>query len=199
MVFLNVQIINVQDTELIARLNSSDEHAFEDIFREHYAKLCTYANSLIKDPDESEEIVQSIFLGLWEGRQELSIHTSLSAYLYRTVHNRCLNKIKHYKVREAHGAEVRYLNDGAHEATAEVVLGDELRQRIAIAVEELPSQCQAVFKLSRNEGLSYAEIAERLGISTKAVDKQIVRALRLLRVSLKDYLPAILLFLLFKN
>lgn len=198
MVLLGTQTTKVHIVEPISELKRGSERAFETIFRTHYVALCTYANSMLQDTVEAEEVVQASFLALWEAKQELDIHTSLKAYLYRMVHNRCLNKIKHVKIMEVHADEVRYLSNDSLNYTDEEIIGSELKHRIAAAIELLPSQCKVVFKLSRNEGLTYAEIAQKLGVSTKAVDKQIVRALRILREELKDYIPAILLILLLK-
>lgn len=184
---------------LIADIAKGNEDAFEMVFMAYYAALCTYANSLLKDPAEAEEVVQGTFLTFWEGRQNFDIHTSLKAYLYRAVHNTCLNKLKHYKVRQAHSTEYKSTNSEEVDTTIEQVQGSELERQIATAIEKLPNQCQTVFKLSRQQGLSYAEIAEQMGVSVKAVDKQIVRALRILREELKDYLPAILIFIMFNN
>lgn len=189
----------MQEKELIDQMVKGDERAFEAIFKGHYRSLCTYANSFLNDPPEAEELVQATFIALWEGRTKVDIHTSLKSYLYRSIHNGCINKLKHLKVREAYGKESLYTSSNADESTSNIVHGNELEEKIAIAIEILPPQCKVVFKLSRQEGLSYSEIAQNLGISVKAVDKQIVRALRILREELKDYLPAIMLFIIFKN
>lgn len=199
MILLVLQNNVVQESELVSGLISGDEGAFEAIFRAHYAALCTYANSLLKDAAEAEEMVQGTFLTLWEAREGVNIHTSLKSYLYRAVHNACLNRMKHYKVRLAHSTEYKNTNNEAVDTTLEQVQGSELERQIASAIDRLPKQCQTVFRLSRQQGLSYAEIAEQLGVSVKAVDKQIVRALRILREELHAYLPAILLFILFKH
>lgn len=189
----------MEEKELLSKIANSNENAFETVFRAYYAQLCTYANSLLKDTSESEEVVQGIFIAFWEGRRTFDIHTSLKSYLYRAVHNTCLNRLKHFKVRQVYKDE--YIHQNSEEAciTEDMLGGSELSQQIAKAIEKLPPQCQTVFKLSRQQGLSYAEIAEQLEVSVKAVDKQIVRALRILREELRDYLPAILIFILFKN
>lgn len=195
----DAQTKKVSEQDLIIEIAKGNENAFETVFKAYYAMLCTYSNSLLKDANEAEEIVQGTFLSLWEAREKLDIHTSLKAYLYRAVHNTSLNRLKHYKVRQMHSAEVKSTNDEAVETTLEQVQGSELELQIAKAIDRLPRQCQAVFRLSRQQGMSYAEIAEQLGVSVKAVDKQIVRALRILREDLRDYLPAILIFFMFKN
>lgn len=189
----------MDEKELISKIAKGGEDAFEAVFRAYYAQLCTYANSLLKDANESEEVVQGIFIAFWEGRSTFDIHTSLKSYLYRAVHNTCLNRIKHYKVRQVYSEEYKHQNSEMENVTEDAIYGRELKYQIAMAIEKLPPQCQTVFKLSRQQGLSYAEIAEKLGVSAKAVDKQIVRALRILREELRDYLPAILIFILFKN
>lgn len=174
-----------------------DENAFEMTFKEHYQALCRYANSFLNDRDEAEEVVQASFLGIWEKRSSLFITTSLKAYLYQAVRNRCLNVIKHEKVKQQHAEHEVLMSAYAQESTSDSVLSNELEQRIYIAMQVLPEQCRLVFKLSRFEELKYQEIADQLNISVKTVENQIGKALKIMREQLREYLPIILL--LFKG
>ena len=187
------------DTELINELHNSNEQVFENLFRVYYDRLCNYANTIVKDTDEAEEMVQHTFLSLWENRERIAIHTSVKSYLYRAVHNGCLNKLKHNKVRQKHDDYYKLQADNAFENGAEELLGNELEKQITDAINTLPPQCKTVFVLSRFENLTYAEIAEQLEISIKTVDKHMVKALKIMREHLKEYLPILILLFICKN
>jgi len=183
-----------QNSQPASFLKLSNRSAFEEIFRLYYKELCSYACFYLKDMDAAEEVVQDIFVSLWEGREKLNISPSVKAYLYRSVRNRCLNIFKHEEVREKHRQEeklrlVRQTED--YDSYAEA----ELQQRIEQAVEKLPTERKKIFALSRYEDLKYKEIAEQLGISIKTVENQMGKALKFLKEQLADYLPLLLLVL----
>lgn len=191
--------MTLTDNELITGLREGNELIFETIFKSYYERLCNYANTIINDMDEAEEMVQSTFLGLWEKHENVEIHTSMKSYLYRSVHNHCLNRIKHYKVRQEHGEELRYQSEYSIDSSSHNLIGQELEQQIKLAISSMPPQCSKIFNLSRFEDLTYGEIAEHLNLSIKTVDNQMGKALKLLRERLKDYLPYILWLFMFKN
>lgn len=173
-----------------------DKGAFEQVFKQYYQPLCNYAGPLLKDFDEAEEVVQNVFYTMWSKRESLEITTSLKAYLYRAVHNDCLNKLKHLKVRAHYAADYKHTQQEVDHSSS--LVEKELSQQIQQAIDELPEQCGQVFRLSRFEHLKYQEIAERMGLSVKTVENHMGRALRLLRERLKDYLPLIM-WLLYLN
>lgn len=165
------------------------------IFKTYYQPLCNYAYSFLNDRDEAEEIVQSSFVSVWEKRHEIEIRTSFKSYLYRMVRNACLNLIKHQRVKQQHAAVSSWGGEPAHEHVSERVIAHELEHRISLAMKELPEQCRLVFQLSRFEELRYQEIADQLNISVKTVENQMGKALKIMRIHLKEYLPIILIFL----
>lgn len=181
------------DPEIVNAIRQGDEAAFERTFRQYYDRLCNYANSLLKEADEAEEVVQTVFLTIWEKRGDLEITLSLKSYLYRAVHNHCLNRFKHAAVREVHRDYTENFLAQSYESVTEVIHANELEQRIEAAVSSLPEQCQIAFRMSRFEELKYQEIADQLDISIKTVENQIGKALKILRSALADYLPVLLL------
>ncbi|WP_461106982.1 RNA polymerase sigma-70 factor [Spirosoma koreense] len=183
------------EQDVIAAIRAGSERDFEALFRQYYAPLCGYARQFLADPDEAEEEVQAMFLALWEKRNGLIISVSLKSYLFRSVHNRCLNRIKHAAVRDEHREHTRYRNEQAVESPMQTLIGDELSDRLQAAIQKLPEQCRLVFTLSRFDELKYAEIAQQLGISIKTVENQIGKALRILRTELSDYLLIALLLM----
>ena len=166
-----------------APIAAGDRNAFEALFRLHYRALCAFAHGYVKDADRAEDLVQDLFFRLWLDREKLQVNTSLKAYLYAAVRNRCLNAVKSH-------SRMVVLNDEAEDrAHDEPIPEDEHTLRIArvqAAIEELPEERRKIFKLSRYEGLKYQEIADRLGISVKTVENQMGRALKTLREELAD-------------
>ena len=187
------------DRNIVEALRQGDEQVFETIFRTYYERLCNYANTILNDMDEAEEMVQSAFLTVWEKHDTLEIHTSVKSYLYRAVHNSCLNRVKHFKVRKTYGDSVKNQTELLHDDASQDLIGSELDAIVANAIDSLPDQCRLVFKLSRFENLTYAEIAEQLGISVKTVENHMVKALKVLREKLKDYLPVLIWLLFMRN
>ena len=169
-----------------ARIAAGDRTVFEALFRLHYRPLCAFAVQYVKDTDKAEDLVQDLFFRLWLDRAKLTITTSLKAYLFASVRNRCLNVVKS-------AGRVRVLNEEVDEhAVDEERSEDEHTERIArvqAAIELLPEERKKVFKLSRYEGLKYHEIATRLGISVKTVENQMGKALKTLREELVDLVP----------
>lgn len=186
------------EPELLLALRQGDGKAYESLFKSYYRRLCSYANTLVDDPDESEEIVQQVFIHVWERRESLEINLSLQAYLFKAVRNSSLNKIKHGKVRQLYAEEVSALSSKSEPAT-QITFQNELQEQIHHAIESLPEQCRIIFKLSRFEELKYAEIADHLGLSIKTVENQMGKALKIMREKLKDYLPLLIFFLSFCN
>lgn len=177
----------------IIDVNIDDDTAFEQLFKAHYKPLHAYANLILKDLDLAEEIVQNMFLKFWEKRELLKVEASVKAYLYKCIYNDSLNHIKHEKVKTKYQDFTKQTrNELSESAAAKVELG-ELHFNLREALNELPEQCRTIFQMSRFEELKYREIAEQLGISIKTVEKQMSKALQILRVKLVDFLILVLL------
>lgn len=170
----------LQEDKLLAMLRSGEESAYREIYSRHYAVLCHYAQTFLRDGFLSEAVVNDTIYHLWEIRENLVITSSLRQYLMSAVRNRCLNYLK------ANRRENASLEDAIRAYLGEeVVLGEMLAQEqekaLMDAIEDLPEECRTVFKMSRFESLSYADIASLLGISVNTVKYHIVRALKNLR------------------
>ncbi|MBA2611974.1 MAG: RNA polymerase sigma-70 factor [Bacteroidetes bacterium] len=172
-------------------ISEGDKNVFENVFRTYYQPLCNYACSVIKDIDESEEVVQNLFYNICAKRETIQVTGSLKSYLYRAVHNDCLNKIKHIKVRTQYADDYKNNMNGSFDDASKTLQAKELGKQINEALDALPEQCGIVFKLSRFENLKYSEIAEQLNISVKTVENHMGKALKILREKLKDHLPAV--------
>ncbi len=188
-----LQSVVLSEQEIIGAIKEGNERIFEETFRKYYQSLCNYANSILKEMDEAEEVVQNLFLSIWEKRSDLEISISLKSYLYRAVHNHCLNRIKHLKVREEYQQYAVNFYDASYESVSQTVMKNELETKIEEAIKKLPEQCRLIFRMSRFEELKYHEIAEQLELSPKTVENQIGKALKILRVELAEYLPLIII------
>lgn len=166
--------------------------AFEMLFNQYYKPLVNYSFTLLKDTGEAEDIVQQVYINVWQKRDELDIHTSPRAFLYKSVYNASLNRIKQNAVRASYSADAK--QTAAVADTADAVVAKELKQKIDVAIDQLPEQCGKIFKMSRYGNLKYQEIANELGISIKTVENQMGKALKTLRITLKEYMPLLILF-----
>lgn len=180
----------MEESVLHKQIKEGVESAFESVFKELYAPLSGYAVKYLKDLEQAEEVVQDVFCTLWEKRQNINITISLSSYLYTSVRNRCLNEIRRQKNRTSQSQqELEEIPD--NDTRIEDL---ELDQQIEEAIRNLPEMSRKVFEMSRMEGLKYKEIADKLGITVKAVEANMSRALKKLRNDLKDYIISLLIF-----
>ena len=180
--------------ELFEQVKKGDRKAFETIFRENYSHLCAYANTFVRDVDASQDLVQEFLFHIWQKREEVSMDVPLRAYLFKSVHNRCLNLLKHNKIKDQHrDATLRQYKEDVYENTETET--NELHQKIRQTIDKLPPERRKIFIMHRYDELKYKEIAERLNISIKTVENQIGKALSFLRDELKNYLPMLLLVL----
>lgn len=171
---------------LVQRLRNKDKGAFEVVFKTHYRPLCGYARKYMDEVEAAEEIVQEVFVKFWEKCESIAPDSSIKSYLYRSVHNTCLNYIKHMKVRDNYKDYViTYMENSS---SIEFFEEPDLEKKIYDAIDALPPQCSRIFKLSRFEGLKYQEIADHLGLSVKTVEVQMGKALKVLRAKLKPHM-----------
>lgn len=192
------QTISVELSELtnIQLLAVGNEATFEQVFKTHFKALHSYAFTILKDEMAAEEIVQNLFLKIWERKEQLSIHSSIKAYLYRGVHNDCMNMLKHEKVKKAWQTYTTHHMEKETGPASQKILLSDLEEKLHKAMNELPEQCRTIFQMSRFEQMKYQEIANRLGLSIKTIENQMGKALKLMRLKLVDFLPLALLSLL---
>jgi RNA polymerase sigma-70 factor (ECF subfamily) len=186
--------------QIAERIKMGDEQAFELLFRKYFVRLCSFTNKFINDPDLSREIVQEVFMKIWEGRENINPDDSLKSYLFKIAQNLSINNLRRAKV-ESRYKEIFKLVYVDHEefSSHESLLAKELEENISLSIGKLPPECRKIFELSRTEGLKYKEIAETLHISVKTVETQMSKALRILRDELSDYLTLLLIVLIFSN
>jgi RNA polymerase sigma-70 factor (ECF subfamily) len=173
----------------VERIRTGDPAAFEALFHAYHAPLCAFAYRYLDARDLAEEVVQEIFLFVWERRETWDVRTSVKGYLFTAVRNAALSYLRHERVVRRREAEtVERLDGPSAGADAEAAAAETLAA-VQRAVSRLPERCRLVFTLHREQGLTYSEIAEVLGISPKTVEAQMARALQSLRKALAAFRP----------
>ena len=176
-------------------MNLKDEIAFEKLFKESYSVLSNIAMNIVKDADLSEDVVQDVFMKLWNNKDTFQLKTSIKSYLHRAVINTSLNYLEKRKILSIVDKEIIESFE-LHESQDKKPSDEEIVRVLKKGVEQLPPKCQAIFSLSRFEGMKNNEIAEYLDLKPKTVENQIGIALAQLRVYLKPYLDKILLIII---
>ncbi|WP_163712596.1 RNA polymerase sigma-70 factor [Mangrovibacterium lignilyticum] len=182
--------MNFKPTKKISSTALPTEKQFESIFREYFVRLCCFADRYTNNIEESKEIVQEVFLKVWDKRDVLPMDDDLKFYLFRSVKNASLNLLQHKRVVDDFQSVLYllYTADGSENQVFQSLEVIELKEKIDAAVASLPTECRRIFLLSRDMGLKYAEIAQELSVSVKTVETQMSRALSRLRRLLKEYL-----------
>lgn len=186
----------LQTTEerfLLSAMQHGDIKAYGVLFRRYYPMLCAYATKFVELKD-AEEIVQDVMLWLWENRETQTFETSISQYLFKAVYHQAINLIVRHQS-QLRADTLFYENMQEMLQDTDFYQFEELQKRIKEAVDALPPAYREAFVMHRFDNKSYKEIAEVLQVSPKTVDYRIQQALKLLRITLKDYLPLILLLL----
>ena len=186
----------IEDSELMECLSQDNRKAFEYIFRTYYQDLCRFGVTYVKDPDVSEELVQQIFINIWERRYELTISTSMKSYLFTAVRNKSFNYLKLQLPKEQKKVDVDNVGFADTFNKEDDIVFEDLKVYVANAIDALPTKCKTIFNLSRNSGLTYKEIAEELDISVKTVENQIGIALKKLREQLNPVWDRVILMLI---
>lgn len=184
---------------LVVGLKRGDKSIFEEVYREYYIPLCYYSLKYVESIEDSEEIVQDLFLKLWEKHDELEINSSLKAYLYRAVQNYALNYLNRKKTKEKYVLQHEWKSPNTTDSGLHQLEVDELRLILRHALLKLPEKRRRIFELSRFDGMKYGKIALKLSISVKTVETQMTKALKYLRIILKDYAPLLTSLMLINN
>jgi len=182
-----------EEIPLVQQMIRGDKTAFSIIFKTYYVDLVMFAGTFVRDRQAAEEIVQDVFIRLWENREDLYITSSLRSFLLKSVQNKCLDAIRHLKI--VGGYQERLQNHPLllENDTENYVLYSELEDDLKKALEKLPEDISKIFLMNRFEGLTYPEIASQLNLSVRMVETRMGKALAMLKHYLKDYLITVLL------
>lgn len=175
-----------QENFLLSALRQDNKEAFSLLFQKYYTDLVLFCGNFVRDKSSCEDIVQSIFLKLWNDRKSIRIETSLKSYLLRAVRNSCFDEFRHLEIVR------QYESDPDHSVldsydTENYILYSDLSAHLQQALDQLPAAYREAFEMNRFEGLKYREIAVRLNVSERTVEVRVSKALEMLRKLLKDF------------
>lgn len=173
---------------LLEKLKNNDKSAFTIIFTNYYKDLVRFSIRFTKNYDASEEIVQTMFVNLWEERSELVLHTSLKSYLLKSVQNRSIDWLRHVNIKNKYTSVILDNPVLSENETENYLLHSELELNLAQAMKKMPAQYAEVFRMSRVEFLNYCEISLKLGVSVRTVEVRMAKAISILREELIDFL-----------
>ena len=184
---LNSGSLKNRDMQWAEQIRDDNEIAFSNLFDTYYRPLCEYAYRYVKHAETMEDIVQEVFVRIWEKRKQWEPKVSVRAYLYRSVYNEVINDFRKKRFALPF-AELRELDNAvATNSTSSDVQDREIARAIKRAIEMLPARRKEILVLRLVQDLSYKEISVILDISVNTVDTQIRRALKLLRTHLKEF------------
>lgn len=185
----------LNDTNTLAKDIRSN---FDQIYVTYYFRMYRFAKEYVLFDEDAENIVQDVFLLLWEKRDVLDINISLMSYLFSLVKNKSLDYIRHRLVVEEYQQELKAKLSSLESLNYTLTSEEDIESILTEAINKLPERCREIFLKSRLEGKRNREIAEELSISASTVENQITIALKKLRVELKDYLPLLLFLVIVK-
>ena len=183
------------DCELLEAVRQNDKKAFAELFKRYWKKVYAMTYALVRSEKQTQEIVQEIFISLWDKRLTLSIN-HLPSYLYVTVKNRTLNYISSQITREKYWNYYKQYIPLHENVTANAVEFNELMEALEDGIEQLPEKSKKVFRLNHLEGHSISEISNLLNLSEKAIRYHLTQSVKKLRLHLKDYILVACLYLI---
>lgn len=175
------------DPSWASRVRAGDVRALEQAFRAYYSSMCSFVCVQVGSAETAEDLVQDVFLRIWQTRHRLDANGSLRNLLYRSAHNAAINHLKHRAI-EARWQHARQSDAEATSSYHDPASYREVSTAVDHALSVLPERCRLIFTMSRQHGLSYSEIADTLGVSVKTVETQMGRALKSLRAQLSTHL-----------
>jgi len=182
------------DDDLIALLKQDDISAFTAIHSRYYGVLYQHAYKRLSDRDAVKDILQELFIHLWDQRRSIELKGNLQSYLCLVVRNKVLNVFKHEKIKSNYISSLINFEETCQSTTDENLRNKELVALVKAEVSALPPKMRLIFELSRDSNLSHNEIAEKLEISSLTVRKQVNNSLKILRARLASQF--LLLFIL---
>ena len=175
---------------LIKELKNRNKTVFDHLFITYYSGLCAFAFKYLGNRELAEDVVQDFFVSFWIEGPRLEIKSALKAYLFTSVRNRCLDWHRHRNASEKYRKLILSKNRETDPEEEEMVTEPELRVAVYNALQKCSPRSREIFMLSRIDGLSNQQIADRLGLSKRTVELQISNALHTLKNVLSDFLPA---------
>lgn len=183
--------------EVIAGIKIGDRTSFNRLYEIMYLPLCKYSNSILNDYEQTSELVQEVFIKIWETRERIDEESNFRAYMFQILHNACINHLRHLKVRKRYIDHIAFIANDLFSIDRDELVESELVDRIKITIESLSPKCKEAFEMSRFQGMKYKQIAEVLNISQKTVESHVSKALKILRKNLDEF--KVLLLIIFNS
>ena len=187
--------MSLREKEMIAGLQQGDKSTFDFLFRSYYSGLCSFANSYLKSNEAAEEVVQDVFVRLWEKHNRIRIQSSIRAYLYQSVFNACMTCLKETKVSGYRHVDIEdsvvrneLMSMDLADSEFTRIFSEDAERELESAISELPDQCREIFRLCRIENLSYKEISNMLDVSKSTVKTQMSRAMERIMKQMEKFL-----------
>jgi RNA polymerase sigma-70 factor, ECF subfamily len=188
---------NISDNHLVIRISHDDKHAFRSLYDRYNKKIYFFALRYLGNKADAEELVQSVFVNVWENRASLDAALSVKSYIYKAAVNYIYNYLKRKAIRARFVESELVKGEISSNLTYEEVFFHDLERSLNSILGSLPAQQQKIFQLSRNEGKTNNEIATELGLSVRTVENQIYRAMKIIRNYLKEGILLVLILNLF--
>ncbi len=183
------------DSELIEKLRKGDVEAFDLVYQRYAGKLYAFSFKYLKSKEEAEELVQSVFLKVWENQKKLNKDSSFKSYLFTIAYNEICNLFRRRKYQQSFIDKTMIGNLESSGETEDQIEFQFVLEQIAQIIDKLPEKQRAIFLKSRQDGKSTKEIAEEFGLSRGTVDNYISESLKFIRANLKDKHLSVLLFI----
>ena len=158
----------------------STKEEYKQVFEEYYNPLCNFASKFVAGKDVAEDVVQEVFVQMWQKREQITLKTGIKSYLFQSTRNKAIEIIRRNKLQSDYVNEEKYKMETSYEIDKDAD-NYMLKEQLNKSIRQLPPKCQEIFVLSKKNGLTYGEIAEELNLSVKTVENQIGRGLKLLR------------------
>jgi RNA polymerase sigma-70 factor (family 1) len=178
----------LDDVQLLALLNNDDETAYTEIYYRYWEKLFIVARNKLGNLSEAEELVQDIFLDIWNRRSTLQLTSTLAAYLAVSVKYKVINMMARRNLKQRYTISLSNQPFDIDNSTEHWLTFEELKARIGKLVADLPERCRLVYRLSRENGMSQKEIASQLNIAEKTVESHLSKAIHTLRTALQSFI-----------
>lgn len=185
----------VDEGTLVTKVREGEVWAFNRLFSLYSPRLFHFAVGYLKSKEDAEEIVQDVFVKVWERRQHLRAELSFKAYVFKIAFNAILNQIRKKGSERAYHTHLQVTREPLHNETEEGIFLADLEGLSARAIDQLPSRRQLIYRMSRQDGLSHQQIADHLRISPKTVEAQMGEALKFLRRQLSRFSADLFLLL----
>lgn len=166
---------NIEDKILVKRLKDGDKNAFKLLFEKYYPLFISFAQRLLKDETDAEDLIQNVFMRIWVGRANLNENKNFKNYLLVSIRNEVYQYFRHAFKAESNDKHLEVIDGSANLETE--LSAKELEKRITTIISRMPQRRREIFNLSRYDKLSNQEIAQRLGLSVRTVEKHIENAL----------------------